>query len=413
MNAAGPGPVATSTMASLIVVAVAILGGLFMAWALGASSNSPPFAPAVGANALPTMRAALLIGIFAGLGAVAQGSSISETVGTGLIDGVAITPLAAAAGLLTAAGFIAMGVGTGYPIPAAFAVTGAMVGVGLALGGDPAYDTYERILAFWAAVPIVSGSIAYGTATLLRRDDIPETVGVPLLGALVGFIVANIPLAFVPAPAGQGTFAGFASRTVGVEGPILLAGYGLVEAAASLVVALLTFLLLRRQMRRSVADGIRQFLVGLGALVAFSSGGSQVGLATGPLETLFSTQLGLPDIVLLVFGGTGILLGAWMGSPRLLQAVAREYSTLGVRRSIAALVPGFIIAQAAIALGIPISFNNIIISSVIGSGLVEGSAGVSRRKIGRTAVVWITTLLAAGASGYGLYTALSLIPGAA
>ncbi|NIQ59792.1 MAG: inorganic phosphate transporter, partial [Gemmatimonadetes bacterium] len=105
------------------------------------------------------------------------------------------------------------------------------------------------------------------------------------------------------------------------------------------------------------------------------------GLATGPLETLFRTQLGMPDFVLLVFGGAGILLGAWMGSPRLLQAVAREYSSLGVRRSIAALVPGFIIAQAAIALGIPISFNNIIISSVIGSGLVEGSAGVSRGKI--------------------------------
>ena len=400
-------------MASLIVIAVAVVAGLFMAWALGASSNSPPFAPAVGANALPTMRAALLIGIFAGLGAVAQGSSISETVGTGLIDGVAITPLAAAAGLLTAAGFIVLGVQTGYPIPAAFAVTGAMVGVGLALGGDPAYATYQRIASFWAAVPVVSGSIAYGTATLLRRDDIPETVGVPLLGALVGGIVANIPLAFVPAPTGQGTIAGFAVRALGVEGPVLFGGYGLVEAAATLAVAGLTFGALRRQLQRSVAAGIRRFLVGLGALVAFSSGGSQVGLATGPLETLFSTQLGLPNVVLLVFGGTGILLGAWMGSPRLLQAVAREYSTLGVRRSIAALVPGFIIAQAAIALGIPISFNNIIISSVIGSGLVEGSAGVSGRKIGRTVVAWLSTLVAAGAVGYGLYLALALIPGAA
>ncbi len=399
-------------MASLLVIAVAVLAGLFMAWALGASSNSPPFAPAVGANALPTMRAALLIGVFAGLGAVAQGSSISETVGTALIDGVAITPLAAAAGLLTAAAFIVLGVQTGYPIPAAFAVTGAMVGVGLALGGDPAYDTYERIVAFWAAVPVVSGSIAYGTATLLRRDDIPETVGVPLLGALVGFIVANIPLAFVPAPEGQGTIAGFTGRALG-EGPILLAGYALVEAIASLAVAALVFVVLRRQLKRSVSTGIRQFLVGLGALVAFSSGGSQVGLATGPLETLFRTQLGMPDVVLLVFGGAGILLGAWMGSPRLLQAVAREYSSLGVRRSIAALVPGFIIAQAAIALGIPISFNNIIISSVIGSGLVEGSAGVSRGKIGRTVVAWLSTLVAAGAVGYGLYLALALIPGAA
>ncbi|MFB6353750.1 MAG: anion permease [Halobacteriales archaeon] len=400
-------------MASIVVIAVAVLAGLFMAWALGASSNSPPFAPAVGANALPTMRAALFIGIFAGLGAIAQGGSISETVGTGLIDGVAITPLAAAAGLLTAAAFIVLGVITGYPIPAAFAVTGAMVGSGLALGGDPAYATYRAIASFWAAVPVVSGSIAYGTATLLRREEVPETVGVPLLGGLVGAIVANVRLAFVPAPTGQGTLAGFVTRAVGVEGPTLLAGYGTTGAVVSLALGVVTFLGLRRQMQRSVATGIRRFLVGLGALVAFSSGGSQVGLATGPLETLFRTELGLPDIALLLLGGTGILLGAWMGSPRLLQAVAREYSSLGVRRSIAALVPGFAIAQAAIALGIPISFNNIIISSVIGSGLVEGSAGVSGRKIGLTVAAWLSTLVAAGAVGYGLYTALAMVPGAA
>ena len=400
-------------MASVLVIVIAVLAGLFMAWALGASSNSPPFAPAVGANALPTMRAALFIGIFAGIGAVAQGSSISETVGTALIDGVAITPLAAAAGLLTAAGFIVLGVQTGYPIPAAFAVTGAMVGVGLALGGDPAYATYEKIVAFWAAVPVVSMTIAYGTATLLRREDIPETVGVPLLGGLVGAIVANVRLAFVPGPGGQGTIGGFASRAIGVPGPELLFGYTLTPAVASVVVGLVTFWALRRTMQRSVATGIRHFLVGLGALVAFSSGGSQVGLATGPLETLFRTELGLPDVVLLVLGGTGILLGAWMGSPRLLQAVAREYSSLGVRRSIAALVPGFVIAQAAIALGVPTSFNNIIISSVIGSGLVEGSAGVSGRKIGLTVVAWLSTLVAAGVVGYAMYTTFAFIPGAA
>lgn len=166
-------------------------------------------------------------------------------------------------------------------------------------------------------------------------------------------------------------------------------------------------------MRGTPKSGIRGFLVGLGALVAFSSGGSQVGLATGPLETLFETQLNVPDATLLLLGATGILLGAWMGSPRLLQAVAREYSTLGVRRSIAALVPGFLIAQAAIALGIPISFNNIVISAVIGSGLVEGTAGVSGRKIGFTLVAWLSTLVAAGVVGFVLYRVLAMIPGAA
>jgi len=397
-------------VAAVLVVLVAVLAGLFMAWALGASSNSPPFAPAVGANALPTMRAALFIGIFAGLGAVVQGASISETVGKELILGVQVTPLAAAAGLLTAAAFIVLGVRTGYPIPAAFAVTGAMVGVGLSLGGAPAFDTYRRIVTFWALVPVVSGSIAFGTASLLRHEAVPETVGVPLLGGMVGCFVANVHLSFVPSPRGQGSIAEYVSRSLGPT-PALVGGFDVAMLATSLLFGVTVFLLLRRSLSRSLDVGIRNFLVGLGALVAFSSGGSQVGLATGPLETLFETQLHLPSVALLLLGGTGILLGAWMGSPRLLQAVAREYSNLGVRRSIAALVPGFLIAQAAIVLGVPISFNNIIISSVIGSGLVEGTGGVSGRKIGVTLAVWVSTLLASGVVGFALYRLLAAIPG--
>ena len=47
---------------------------LFTVWTLGANSNSPPFAPAIGANAISTMRAALLIGFFAAAGALTQGA---------------------------------------------------------------------------------------------------------------------------------------------------------------------------------------------------------------------------------------------------------------------------------------------------------------------------------------------------
>jgi phosphate/sulfate permease len=83
-------------MVSLTLVtltAVAIVASLFMAWALGANSNSPPFAPAIGANAISTMRAAFLIGLLATAGAITQGGNISETVGSRLVEGATITPL--------------------------------------------------------------------------------------------------------------------------------------------------------------------------------------------------------------------------------------------------------------------------------------------------------------------------------
>lgn len=58
------------------LVGLATVIGIFTAWTLGANSNSPPFAPAIGANAISTMRAALLIGLLAGAGALLQGGSI-------------------------------------------------------------------------------------------------------------------------------------------------------------------------------------------------------------------------------------------------------------------------------------------------------------------------------------------------
>ena len=393
------------------LVALATLTSLATAWALGANSNSPPFAPAIGANAISTMRAALLIGFLASLGALFQGGAISETVGAGLIDGVSISSLAATAGLLTATAYMAFGVYTGFPVPAAFATTGAMVGVGLSLGGDPATDTYRQIAVFWALVPPVSGGLAYATATLLRRDDIPETVGVPLLAAVVGGIVANVQLGVIPSPpdTAQSSVAGFVARSVETSS---VAGVDPVAVLVTLAAAAVSFWFIRRRTLDAVDKGIRTFLVVLGSVVAFSSGGSQVGLATGPLENLYGTELGLPGIVLLSLGATGILGGAWMGAPKLLQATSREYAQLGVRRSIAALVPGFIIAQTAIALGIPISFNNIIISGVIGGGLAGGSAGVSRRKIAVTIAFWLVTLTTSVAVGFGLYRLLATVFGA-
>jgi phosphate/sulfate permease len=65
--------------------------------------------------------------------------------------------------------------------------------------------------------------------------------------------------------------------------------------------------------------------------------------------------------------------------------VAREYASLGPKRSIAAFIPAFLVAQAAIALGYPISFNKVMISSIVGAGLVGGSSnsdGVSTAKTG-------------------------------
>jgi PiT family inorganic phosphate transporter len=192
--------VATATLVTLFVAGGA---SLFMAWAIGAgSSGSTPFAPAVGANAISVMRAGFLVGILGLLGAVFQGANVTEAVGRDLIIGQPLTASAAIVALLVAAVLVASGVFTGYPIATAFTVTGAVVGVGLALGGDPAWSKYRQIGALWVATPFVGGGAAYGTARLLRAEWAPERWFVPLLAGLVGLLLANIGFVFL-GPAGE------------------------------------------------------------------------------------------------------------------------------------------------------------------------------------------------------------------
>jgi PiT family inorganic phosphate transporter len=400
-------------MTSVIgIVAVALLASFFMSFTVGANSNSAPIAPAVGANALSTLRGALLVGIVAAFGAVAQGGSISETIGHGLVTGVTITPLAATVTLLTAATLITIGNSRGYPIPSAFTVTGAAIGAGVALGGGFAVVTYTKILGFWFAIPVVEGVLAYGLAWLLLDNTVADTWSIPLLAGGVGYTLANIKLSFLPAPQSeQGSIAGVITRQLNV------APTGAGDAAIVLIggmIGLLTVAVVYWQLRRDVTTGINRMLVALALVVVFTSGGSQVGLATGPLESVFESSLGLPSVYLLGLGGLGILLGGWFRSPRLIQAVAREYASLGPKRSIAAFIPAFLVAQAAIALGYPISFNKVMISSIVGAGLVGGSSdsdGVSTTKTVYTVGAWIGSIIGGAAISFALYHTLAALPG--
>ena len=385
---------------ALVTILVAACASFFMAWAIGAgSSGSTPFAPAVGARAISVMRAGFLVGILGFAGAVFQGQNVGETMGRGLVEGVGLSPEAASVGLLTAAVLVAIGIFTGYPIATAFTATGAIVGVGLALGGAPAWDQYRAIGTLWLLVPFVGGGIAYATARLLRSERVSERVAVPVLGAIVGAIVANIEFAVIGPPGEGGSIASVVSTWIAT--PTVL-GLEVGHLAITMLLAVGAAVAIERQVARNRTRGEQRFLLALGALVAFSAGGSQVGLAIGPLFPLLDGHV--PIFTILVGGGLGLLVGSWTGAPRMIKAISRDYSSLGPRRSIAALIPSFAIAQVAVLFGLPVSFNQIVVCAVIGSGFAAGSGGVSGRKMGYTVFAWVGSLVASGVIAYGVFS---------
>jgi PiT family inorganic phosphate transporter len=381
----------------LVGLALAVLASGFMAWAIGAgSSGSTPFAPAVGARAISVLRAGLLVGIFGLLGAVLQGGRITTTIGRDLVGGAPLGVEGATVALTIAAALVAIGVFAGYPIATAFTVTGAVVGVGLGLGGTPQPPVYALIGAVWLATPFVGAGAAFLIARLLRRSGQTEQRTVAALGGVVMMIIAHARFG----PAGEASIIG-SLQTVAplpVVPVVAVAVWTGVLGTAGVI-------LVRQTLRHDPIRGERWFLVILGVLVAFSAGASQVGLAIGPLVPVM-TGGGIPLSLLLVGGGIGLLIGSWTGAPRLIKALARDYSSLGPRRSIAAMIPAFAIAQLAVGIGVPVSFNEIIVSAIIGSGLSVDRAAVSRRKILRTALAWVGSLLLAVVVGYVLAVGL-------
>jgi PiT family inorganic phosphate transporter len=391
---------ATPALATLLVAAVA---SMFMAWTIGAgSSGSTPFAPAVGANAISIMRAGFLVGVLGLLGAVLQGGNVTEAVGTELVTGTTLSGPAAGVALVVAATLVAIGIFTGYPIATAFTVTGAVIGVGLAMGGGPAWGKYGEIAVLWVGTPFIGGGVAYATARLLRSQNRSTVLTLGALGGVVGLILGNVQFVFLAPGSDQASL----SQAVATE----LGGGLVAQGTTSLAVAALVGVLLVSRARRNSARTQRRFLLVLGGLVAFSAGGSQVGLAIGPLVPLFG-DFDVPLVALLLGGGLGLLIGSWTGAPRMIKALSQDYSALGPRRSIAALIPSFAIAQSAVFFGIPVSFNQIIVSAIVGSGYAATGGGgeISAGKLGYTVLAWIASLAGAFGISYGLFTLVTAV----
>ncbi|MFO7991301.1 MAG: anion permease [Thermoplasmata archaeon] len=297
---------------------------VFTSISIGASSVPPAFGPVTSSGSSGVLESALLAGIAAAVGAIVQGGSVTNTIGTGIITGD-ITTLQAFAILLIASILVIASVITKYPMPTAFTVVGAVIGSALSFGNGLRWGSIQKVLGYWVLIPFLAIGIGYMISKALRY--------------------------FLP--------------------------------------------------KEGSKKPIRHLTLLMGLFVAYNAGANSVGLAVGPLKSL-----NYSIVILLLMGGVSILIGAWIFSPKIIDAVSFEYSNIGPRRSVAALGTAAILAQIGILLGIPISFNEAIIAAIIGSGLVVGKSNVSRKKITFTTVAWIGAFFLAIGLTYLLGNAL-------
>lgn len=154
----------------MILIPVAVLSSLFMAWTVGATCGSTSFGPVVSSRAMGILRSSLLAGISAFLGALFQGQKVTDSLSSGYVDGVGLGPVQAVLILLVSATMIAVGVWRHYPIPTAFTLVGATIGAGLGMGGTLDVPQVATVFAYWLALPFLAAGIGYFLSKILRAS---------------------------------------------------------------------------------------------------------------------------------------------------------------------------------------------------------------------------------------------------
>ncbi len=148
---------------------LALLTALFFALNIGASGTAAAMGESYGGGAIRQSRTALiLVAVCALAGAVIGGSSVTNTMGKGIVDASSINPtlvvviLSSACLTLFAANLL------GIPLSTSEVTVGAVVGVGIALG-TVYTDRFIAILVAWLLLPLA----AFLLAAAARRTLIP------------------------------------------------------------------------------------------------------------------------------------------------------------------------------------------------------------------------------------------------
>ncbi len=140
---------------TFILLSLAALFGMYMAWGIGANDVANAMATSVGARAVTVTQAIMIAAVFEFLGAFLAGGEVTSTIRKGIIDAGMLSGdpnvlvLGMLSSLLAAAVWLTIASRAGWPVSTTHSIVGAIVGgvfailrmvtnTGLNKGGDSA-----------------------------------------------------------------------------------------------------------------------------------------------------------------------------------------------------------------------------------------------------------------------------------
>jgi PiT family inorganic phosphate transporter len=400
-----------------IVLAVAAVAGLYMAWNIGANDVANAMGTSVGSGALTLRGAIIVAAIFEFSGAMLAGGTVTNTIRKGIVDMDALggDPMVIAIGmtccLLAAALWLNIATYAGWPVSTTHSIVGSVVGFGLIAGGFDAVNwaVMGKIAASWVISPLLGGLFGYLGFVFIKRRIL--NVDRPLLalrgwGPIMVFpIFAILALSIL--------FKGLKPLQLD-----LALGTSLgIALAAGLLASVLSVPLLRRATRLASEDrdahtyrAERVFLVLqvlTACFVAFAHGSNDVANAVGPMAAVFGAtsgdlgaQVAVPHRVLLI-GAVGIVVGLATYGYKIMATIGKKITELTPSRGFAAEFGAATTIVMASKLGLPVSTTHTLVGAVVGVGFARGIGAINTRVVSGIVASWFVTvpftaILAAG-----------------
>ncbi len=458
-----------------VLLSLALVFGFYMAWNIGANDVANAMGTSVGSGGLTLRRAVIVAAVMEFAGAVFVGSHVTDTVRRGMFDATRFEAMPLVLGflaaLLAAAVWLQLATWRGWPVSTTHSIVGAVVGVGVLIGGLKSvnWGNVLSIVFSWVTSPLLGGVLAFAffrmiqTRIINSKHPLQSTYRMlPFIGFYVAFILALVMV-----------YKGLKNLHLNLN----LGQAVLVSAAVGVVAALGARAWGKQQARRheaerqergveltdDVPEGIpfvpkerrnqpeptpvlrpalapgsnlptkrwehrRQFefekvesvfsalMIVSACFLAFSHGANDVANAIGPLAAAVdlvrtgevAAKAPVP-LWVLCLGAVGIVVGLATWGYRVIETIGRKITSLTPSRGFAANLAAATTVVLASRMGLPVSTTHILVGAVLGIGLARGIEYLNLRIVRDIVISWVVTIPAGAVLAMIFYWFLKLI----
>ncbi|MCH8846405.1 MAG: inorganic phosphate transporter [Proteobacteria bacterium] len=395
--------------ATLLLILAAVFG-LFMAWGIGANDVANAMATSVGSKALTIKKAIIIAAIFEFAGAYLAGGEVTSTIRKGIIDSAmfADSPELLVYGMLSAllaAGvWLLLATSYGLPVSTTHSIVGAIVGfAAVTMGMDAVqWGKVGTIAISWIISPVLAGTMAYflyrSVQFLILDTENPFENArryIPFYIFATGFLISLVVV-----------FKGL--KHVGLDMTIVEC-YGIATIIGVITTIIGVFMIRKIEDKPVNVGGFHLHSVELifGVLMvftacamAFAHGSNDVANAIGPVAAVVSIvnsgglieQKSLLPAWVLLLGAVGIVAGLVMYGHKVIATVGSGITDLTPSRGFCGELAASATVVLASGTGIPISTTHTLVGAILGVGLARGISALNLRVIGSIFMSWVITL---------------------